>query len=1261
MNNTVFDCLVLKNIKDKDLDNVFPVVAAKREKQLYYLTHKKMVLLNVKNNSTITEDSFFMDVLKTKDYKGNKLYIIKGETGTGKSELCMGLKYYLEEKDQVFLYFYKDMTYKDIFNEVLIKYKELFNKAYKYESNIKELLSVLMNPKNNIEEEKINNLINLIFHNIYKRALENNKSLTNSQQNRIKELIKNGLERFYNPPLNNDSMMFFTEKEFYNEKRLLEYFFGDINSANDLVYNELKNYYDTPSLKDIFQEFSSSINKRLYIIFEDFSLNNVEANELLKIMLSDNIDYNITFILAGTPGNINRLKDESTLKDRAFIFRTDQGDIGEDYKVELFNSIKPIDFINPYLKYLKSQSNLYLIVKDTDEKYKFKYNLTNNQYCSKCNKYLRNYCKISEKRCVLYPFNEMFINNVFDSLKDNEQNPRIIMMKIKEFLRDFIFNNKLPFDNYEILSELDYTKNYNFNESYTSEENNFLKWYGFDEHLFKLFFNKELEVNNNINDEENRIEYILEDDNDNTSYAQVTQSEKQDIRSIIREDYNYNKLINNLSKFYAGNWENDPILSQIIDNIKKYINEKINEIKFSQNKLIIIKNLFYLKYESTPIFDIEYEEPYNAKNLPQFYLNVIDWDEVYLNYMITYVYIKEHYNNYLKEFIHQNQQKEARLRFLILYNFNTCLPKEEILNKILPKNFWSVIIETALFIQLIYDPLIDLNSLNDQNLLYLLYNSFQKKIPLDSIKNIGTTSKELEILQAVINNTKIIRELLKYLLNNKHIILQNNYYLKYLFEDYKDSAFYKFKKNDIDDIKAYLILSNNTMLKDLWYSFYNFKKLINYFYESNFLEFLGEDGSIIRCTIDNKNNTSNYNTLIILIKNLKSLEKILSLLNEIIKYYDTWGELKQEQIKDYSFLVIIRNLIKSSKFKNLIEKVEFFKKNIYDTEYENLYQNTLYIFQTMVLLKKIFEMDEFEKFKGFYKRFLKTKIKRTITDNQKIKEMIQKIRKLINIKENERETEITISKIPRNTSKQMIESKNHNLLELLQQYYLKIKDLNFSNLILKNLNQIETYLNYYELLKRIKSRELIFNGFKYELSKDSIEYFNEDMFYKKINKYLIIIETLEKDNIKDLEEKININIIEPLDNIKNTFYKFTLEKLPKLSLMNEIFKLNLQKEINILTKSIKKIKNMQISKNQDYFINLSNEFNEFLEKFEILHKKIYEIIERDTKKSNDEEAIEIINRLIKKESISINELSQNLLNILKNLEFKNQLKIYLDI
>jgi len=165
---------------------------------------------------------------------------------------------------------------------------------------------------------------------------------------------------------------------------------------------------------------------RPVIVFEDFSIAAMEAERLRKYMERDKSADNWDFIVAGTRDSTEVLRTR-TAEDRFEFFQTNE----QDSNTVLFlNEDSAVDFVRPYLGYIKSHDGSVQYDRNTDDGTFDLKEAPEGSICAGCG-----FCDESFRD--LFPFNQTFLRRVYAGFDESQQSPREFIMTIFEVLQDY--------------------------------------------------------------------------------------------------------------------------------------------------------------------------------------------------------------------------------------------------------------------------------------------------------------------------------------------------------------------------------------------------------------------------------------------------------------------------------------------------------------------------------------------------------------------------------------------------------------------------------------------------------------------------------------------------------------------------------------------------------------------------------------------------------------------------------------------------------
>ncbi|MCL9817772.1 hypothetical protein AArcSt2_12540 [Natronocalculus amylovorans] len=401
----------------------------------------------------------------------NFVTLIEGNTGTGKSELCAYLSLRLEEEGRPVLYIKKSDGILTIINKRIPQFcenhgkepPETTAKSRQFEEQIEKLpktvasqiagdaISALANYdiKDNVDE---------LSDFIYERLdilLEQSENDEKEDEKESKKMIDEG--DYKN---NSDIQIFNNEKEWPPIKA--------IDELNNRIINAIEGKYGVPPIDELLRDVGDKFeNTRPVFVIEDVSITGSEADKLTNFMEDKDTKSNWDFILAGTTDSTEEFKSQ-TSEARFNIYQTTDNIDGN--QVPHLTKEDAVQFIRPYLGYIKNHDGSVSYERDEYNKVKSIKDPLQNTICTTCE-----FCDREFRD--LFPFNENFIERLFESLEP--PTPRAYIVRVSQILRRWARGDiNSPAD-------ADVLQNVGFNTRPSEEVRNFSKpltrsalWYG---------------------------------------------------------------------------------------------------------------------------------------------------------------------------------------------------------------------------------------------------------------------------------------------------------------------------------------------------------------------------------------------------------------------------------------------------------------------------------------------------------------------------------------------------------------------------------------------------------------------------------------------------------------------------------------------------------------------------------------------------------------------------------------------------------------
>lgn len=422
-------CQHFEEVDEKALRRLFSKVAAVRSEDydLFQFTHRPMEVFRGTSagGETWTEDRVYQEFSENR--VGNFAVVIEGEVGTGKSELCAYISHKLRNDGRPMLHIDKDDDLMSILSERIPKfYEEWFGEelpgASEFENLRDDIIDIPQAVANNATSGAILQL----------RRQEFEVSPDPRQEDKIRDYVAEKLERLVERGEYAQKIQFVGENEYEqrNELQIFDETVGvetAVNAFNDALWREIRERYNTASLDNVLEQVGQRFeDTRPVLVFEDFSIAAMEAERLRNYMERDKSSDNWDFIVAGTRDSTDVLHTR-TAEDRFEFFQTNE----QDSNTVLFlDEDSAVDFIRPYLGYIKSHDGSVRYDRDTEAGSFELEQAPDSSICARCG-----FCDESFRDP--FPFNQPFLRRIYSGLDESQQSPREFIMTVFEVLQNF--------------------------------------------------------------------------------------------------------------------------------------------------------------------------------------------------------------------------------------------------------------------------------------------------------------------------------------------------------------------------------------------------------------------------------------------------------------------------------------------------------------------------------------------------------------------------------------------------------------------------------------------------------------------------------------------------------------------------------------------------------------------------------------------------------------------------------------------------------
>ncbi|MHA1232442.1 MAG: ATP-binding protein [Candidatus Helarchaeota archaeon] len=646
---SIYICPHYKYVDKRYFNQVFTKASAIRgeDEYLFYYTHHPIFLYDHKESLDNIPESDVLKELLREDRIGNFTVAIEGETGTGKSELCIYLAYELKKRGMPVLLIDKNSDLMSILaNDIPNFYREMTGETIEGEQNLIELQRELKNNPKLLAHKIGINTISLLLKNHPGIKINPEDKCVKNFNSFLESQLEQLISREESYP---SEIIFVTEKDIKEGDRSFDFGIQEdpkiiAEELNECIWNAIKENEKIPSIDIMLDKINNKISKRWAIIFEDFSISSLDKQRLKKFMERDKITDKINFIIAGLEDKLSTLHTptaEDRRNERIIFYKTSK--TGKNV-VLFLDEDNCIEFIKPYITYFKIKDILIEFQKerrDVHNLIQLKINFGENNICNGCNK-----CTPEMKD--LFPFNETFLKRIFKGLKENGvQKPRKFVEIVGSVLKEY-FEFQNPPSNATSLTELPKFLNIPpiIHELKNEALNNFLRWYAEDLGENIKFSKKYAEL---LGIDYSGIKNYIEN-KDYIFFSKINNGKKRKEKKNIKKpngwkaewEIEYNKL-----EKYIVNWRENPYGSNL-SKLNEYINNAIADIfnYFTNGYFIHNYSPFSIKIgKNEKIFTFNNQKFSNDEKFRQFQISINSQEltESEINDLLLYA-INNYYN-----------------------------------------------------------------------------------------------------------------------------------------------------------------------------------------------------------------------------------------------------------------------------------------------------------------------------------------------------------------------------------------------------------------------------------------------------------------------------------------------------------------------------------------------------------------------------------------------------------------------------------------
>lgn len=424
-------CPHFDDIDQELMNRLFSEVAAVRSsnEDLFNFTHRRIQVFEYVSGDIYNEHEIYeqFDEHRLRNFA----VVIRGPTGTGKSELCWALSHRLRNDGRKVLHIEKNADLMSIMAEEIPQfYEDHTGEQIEGVEEIDRLRQDIRDEKETVAEYAVSKAI---------IDLRNSDvTVTVPDREQLKDFVASKLTELVQPGGYDTDVSFVVEPEVKNFSFLDV--LADQSPADtatmltDALWDAIRNEYESPSLDTLLEQVGQAFtDTRPVLIFEDWSVTSLDAIRLRDYMERDNENDRWDFIVAGTPDSFDELRFRTqTNEDRFQYYETTKE--GED-QVLFLGEDSAIDFIRPYLGYIKSLDGSVSYNRDGTNRVTNINTPGDRSRCDFCN-----FCDAEFRD--LYPFNRTFVQRVYTGLPTDDQQPRKYVQKIFDILTDYYDSDK---------------------------------------------------------------------------------------------------------------------------------------------------------------------------------------------------------------------------------------------------------------------------------------------------------------------------------------------------------------------------------------------------------------------------------------------------------------------------------------------------------------------------------------------------------------------------------------------------------------------------------------------------------------------------------------------------------------------------------------------------------------------------------------------------------------------------------------------------
>jgi len=455
-----FVCPFWRDISDEKFNLLFTKTSRTRadmDEPMFYYLHTPVLVKD--ENRVEWKENKILDLFDVKEPR-KVVTIIHGNTGTGKSELCLYLYFELKKIGREVLLIEKNASLMDILSrDIPAFFKQLTGKDFPKKEKSDRL--------NRILREAPKSVARMASSAVVIRLVES-RGISEDNLSEFGELLRELM--FKNLVILTQKGEAPTDMTFVKTEELRSSQFRGISEfapgetleqqateLNRLLWEAIRKHYEVPTLDHAIETLCKEVGGfRPVIVFEDFSIVGLDFEQLTKFMEGDNPEYVVDFIVAGVQDKVPKRVGTRVERFRYFSTTTT-----EQPQVLFLNEETCVDFIEKYLAYPKVTTNT--ASKQTD--------LINNTICKKCGK-----CPPEHRRVT--PFNTIFLERIFDGVSKENRTPRTYVDTIRQMVDEYRKDGVIPSDSNVISSLSAPPDSVNYEEITDPTIQRLANWYG---------------------------------------------------------------------------------------------------------------------------------------------------------------------------------------------------------------------------------------------------------------------------------------------------------------------------------------------------------------------------------------------------------------------------------------------------------------------------------------------------------------------------------------------------------------------------------------------------------------------------------------------------------------------------------------------------------------------------------------------------------------------------------------------------------------